>query len=211
MNTLKKCYRCKEKKTLDNFSKNKIRKDGLQTECRSCKSVTSRSYYKKNRKKIVKQININKRRRALKRYIGIVTEYLSRSCVDCKKVYHPSSMVFDHAGLDDKLSILKTEGVLRLVRGGYSWDVIKKEIKKCEVRCQNCHYYKTSKDFNYWAEIQNEIESFFEENKKINKYYGNFFTKNAYNNKRKNLIEYYKKNMNSIVERISLKRKKKLK
>ena len=51
MSKIKKCYKCKKEKTLDSFSKNKIRKDGLQSECRSCKAVTSRKYYNKKRKK----------------------------------------------------------------------------------------------------------------------------------------------------------------
>ena len=210
MNKLKECYKCKKEKTLNSFSKNKVRRDGLQSECRSCKAITSRKYYNKKRKKLIKQININKRKRTLKRYIVIITEHLSKKCVDCKKIYHPASMVFDHMGLDEKHFSLKTEGVLKLVRQGYSWGTIKKEISKCEVRCHNCHFYKTSKDFNHWEEIHKEIESFHKENKKINKYYGNFFTDVAYNNKRKNLITKYKKIMNSKVEKVSIKRKKEL-
>ena len=33
---MKKCCTCKEPKTLDSFSKNKRKKDGLQTKCKSC-------------------------------------------------------------------------------------------------------------------------------------------------------------------------------
>jgi hypothetical protein len=33
---MKKCYRCKEEKSVELFCKNKAKKDGLTSECKSC-------------------------------------------------------------------------------------------------------------------------------------------------------------------------------
>lgn len=45
---LKRCYRCKEKKSLDAFSKDKSREDGLQPRCIAC----NRALYKANKESI---------------------------------------------------------------------------------------------------------------------------------------------------------------
>jgi len=208
MNNLKKCYKCKEKKDTIHFNKNVARKDNLQLECKECQKIIAKAYYKKNRKKCLAKITNNKRRRALHNYVRVVTKYLNKPCVDCKKTYHPSSMVFDHLAKYKKHRFIKTEGVLKLVREGFGWGIVKKEIDKCEVRCQNCHFYKTSKDFNYWKEIQGLIENFFNETQRKN---WNFLTDEAFNNKQKQLNKKYNKLMSDRVEKISLDNKNKLK
>ena len=53
----------------------------------------------------------------------------------------------------------RTDGVSTLVRGGYSWLTIKKEIDKCEVRCRNCHKKKTWKEQNYFSDMKDFIDS----------------------------------------------------
>jgi hypothetical protein len=32
----------------------------------------------------------------------------------------------------------------------YSWDRIAEELKKCDVRCANCHRRKTARDFKWF-------------------------------------------------------------
>lgn len=45
---MKACNRCGEEKTLEEFSKDKSKKDGLNTACKSCRSASAKVYYKKN-------------------------------------------------------------------------------------------------------------------------------------------------------------------
>ena len=45
----------------------------------------------------------------------------------------------------------KSENVGNLVAGGYPWSRIEAEIAKCEVRCANCHWRRTAKQFNWYA------------------------------------------------------------
>ena len=174
MQRVKKCYKCKKNIPLTGFNKNKARKDNLQTSCIVCQRQTSKQYYGLNRKRCINVIGINKRRRALENYIEIITKYLNVPCTDCKKVYHPASMVFDHR-VGSVKNIYKNQGVNYLIRDGYSKKAIKEEIEKCDVRCQNCHFLKTSKDFKHWKEIAFLINDYSSIIKKLYKKHWNFF------------------------------------
>ena len=174
MQKIKKCYKCKKNIPLTGFNKNKARKDSLQSSCKPCQRQTSKKYYNSNRKRCIDIIGINRRRRALENYIEIITKYLNVPCVDCKKIYHPASMVFDHK-VGSVKNIYRNEGVNYLIRAGYSKEVIKEEIEKCDVRCQNCHYLKTSKDFKHWSEISFLINDYSSIIKKLYKKHCNFF------------------------------------
>ncbi|OLD51502.1 MAG: hypothetical protein AUI58_07205 [Chloroflexi bacterium 13_1_40CM_2_70_6] len=68
-----------------------------------------------------------------------VLEYLdAHPCVDCGM---DDSVVldFDHRGE-------KTAAVSTLVRQARTWSEVTAEIKKCEVRCANCHARRTAKE-----------------------------------------------------------------
>jgi hypothetical protein len=52
-------------------------------------------------------------------------------CVDCGYNAHPAALDFDHIGDDKKFTVAKA--------GTYSWERVEAEIKKCVLRCANCH------------------------------------------------------------------------
>ena len=52
---MKKCNKCGEIKSLEEFSKNKSSKDGLKTQCKACENQRSKRYYEANREKIAEQ------------------------------------------------------------------------------------------------------------------------------------------------------------
>ena len=149
---------------------------------------------------------INKRRRALENYVKLLIGYLSNPCVDCGKVYHPSAMVFDHVNGKDK-KIYKSEGVMYLVRNGYSWKVIKKEISKCKTRCQNCHFSKTSKQFKHWSEISDLIDDHSSLIKKLYKYNGNFLESSAFNKQKKEISDKFSEFMLEQVRKVTKERR----
>jgi hypothetical protein len=65
-------------------------------------------------------------------------EYLSeKSCIDCGEK-DPVVLEFDHKNRKDKFKI-----IAKMLSGHYSWNSILTEIKKCDVRCANCHRRKT--------------------------------------------------------------------
>ncbi len=37
-----------------------------------------------------------------------------------------------------------------MYKDNHSLDAIKEEVKKCVVRCANCHRRKTAKEIGYW-------------------------------------------------------------
>lgn len=49
---MKKCYKCKEEKYLDQFTKDKSKKDGLNSACKVCSKLMIQTYYKENREKV---------------------------------------------------------------------------------------------------------------------------------------------------------------
>jgi len=139
---MKTCSVCKIDKSKSDYNKKSSTKDGLQTLCRSCSKMRSRRYYDDNtshHKKVIyvrknKQVNINRR---------YVYDYLlANPCVDCKE-NDPVVLEFDH--IHDK-----KKSISRLIVQGYSVEAIKYEIRKCEVRCANCHRRKTAADFNHY-------------------------------------------------------------
>lgn len=93
-------------------------------------------HYKKNAAKIKarsKRRNINQR----KKNKAFVYKVKSRfSCVDCGEG-NPVVLDFDHVRGE------KRGNVSDMVRWSYSIKSIKEEIRKCEVRCANCHRKKT--------------------------------------------------------------------
>jgi hypothetical protein len=58
------------------------------------------------------------------------------SCVDCGEG-NPVVLDFDHVKGD------KRGNISDMARWSYSLETIKEEIRKCEIRCANCHRKKT--------------------------------------------------------------------
>ena len=142
MELMKKCSRCKKGKLLKEFNfKNKALKI-RQASCRTCTRLEIRNHYYKNRQyylKKARKIN-SKNRNIVKKYIW---DFLKANpCVDCGET-DPVVLDFDH-------QISKISNVSDFIKNRHSLKVIQKEIKKCEVRCANCHRKKTARDFNWY-------------------------------------------------------------
>jgi hypothetical protein len=133
---MKKCSTCKENKDLVEFNKNKAKKDGYNTICRSCSNIRSKKYYGENREKHL--VVIKKRKAGVvektRKYICDILK--SQSCKDCGTI-DIRVLEFDHTG-DNKI-----KDVMQMVHSGYKLETIKKEISKCEIVCCNCHRIRT--------------------------------------------------------------------
>lgn len=143
---LKRCSVCKKLKDPedpeDGFNRNKARKDGFQTHCRSCSHRKFRRYYEKNIEEHRKTCTAIHKRHAGENKQRILEYLLSHPCVDCGET-DPVVLEFDH------VRGVKSSNVVKLAHGGYSWSRIEKEIGKCEIRCANCHRRRTFGSSSY--------------------------------------------------------------
>lgn len=57
---MKVCYKCKEEKPFEKFSKNSSKKDGLQGYCKDCKKPVD-NIYSQNHKEVIQKNNKIKR------------------------------------------------------------------------------------------------------------------------------------------------------
>jgi len=95
-------------------------------------AAASKRHYEKHKDKIKKRsYRRNKSQRVIaKEYVNAVKS-LSQ-CIDCGET-NPVVLDFDHVKGN------KIMCISNMVRNSYSIETIKKEIKKCEIRCANCH------------------------------------------------------------------------
>lgn len=126
---MKKCGTCKNDLPLDDFAKNKTRKDGRNRICRACQKEYKDKHYLNNKSLYLAR---NKsRRKSLKEWF---TKYrLSLACVECGE-NHPATLDFHHL---DKTT--KKRNVATMVWNLNSISSVLKEIGKCVVMCSNCH------------------------------------------------------------------------
>lgn len=141
---MKQCRKCNLIKSFNDFTKNKREKDGYRRVCQLCSSTYERDRYHKDESiRYVRHVHAAGREGKVQRNRIFLFNYLlNHSCVDCNES-DPIVLEFDH--IKDK-----KYNVSHLIAAGYSIAKISEEIKKCEVRCANCHRRKTSKQFNWY-------------------------------------------------------------
>lgn len=99
---MKRCPRCGATKPLSEYHKSSKRKDGVQSECKSCKCERTAEIYAQNPN--VKRLR-QERRTAARHVLRLkIAEYLRvHSCVDCGET-DPVVLDFDHIR-DKEMSI----------------------------------------------------------------------------------------------------------
>jgi hypothetical protein len=147
------CIRCGKRKFVDKFSSNKAKNGGLQKDCKVCHRKKRRDYYKKSYIWMRNGINEKRYIRREKNTRLLVRHLQKRYCVDCGE---RDALVLDFDHVRGK----KLSEVTALVRSGVGWDRVEKEIKKCVVRCSNCHRRRTSAKIKTWRwKILQEMKS----------------------------------------------------
>ena len=145
---MKICIKCEETKPFDKFSFRTTNKDGYQTHCKACAANYQKEWYSENKKWRILQIHQRQDRLRNINRIKLVTYLQYHPCVDCGES-DPIVLQFDHVKG-------KERNISEMVSSGCTWNAIVLEIRKCEVRCANCHlkvtakrgnFYKTKKEF----------------------------------------------------------------
>lgn len=124
----KTCTKCNIEKDLNQFRKDKSKRDGYVSHCKECQ----RSYYKAayTEKYVDKYKDQNKIRRDGN--AALLLEYKrSCSCVKCGET-EPVCLDFHHVDPTQK-----DFGIGAAM--GRNWTKILEEIEKCIVVCSNCH------------------------------------------------------------------------
>ena len=158
---LKRCATCKEDKPRKEFYINRAKPDGRQYLCKICqKKYHNDTWYESHREHRIQQVKERKARVVKENYKKIFMEYFIHGCVDCGENDH-RLLEFDHVkGVKKRGKFRPTEGVGHLVRTGYKWETIEKEIQKCKIRCRNCHHLKTHKQFGYMKHIEDVVKEY---------------------------------------------------
>jgi len=113
-----------------------------------CKKCDSKEKYKRQsycyscwkKDALEKQAKIRQRNRwFIFRYLNLFGK-----CVDCGETDW-KVLEFDHRDRETKKG-----AVSKLYSNHYSLKTIKKEIKKCDIRCANCHKIKTRKQLGWF-------------------------------------------------------------
>ena len=139
---MKKCTICGQEKSLEDFYASQTGKHGKHSWCKPCfREYQNRLYREKyDEKRKSQNYHAMKRRhegaKKLRKYLQ------AHPCVDCGES-NPIVLDFDHRDPS-----IKTSNVPRLTR--YSWKRVIEELKKCDVRCSNCHRVRTAKQLGYY-------------------------------------------------------------
>ena len=129
------CTRCRETKPLEDFALRHAARGRRQSWCRACHRANDAKRYRRFDAERLKQMRKNAKDRKQEVRRRIFAYLCDRSCVDCGEP-DPVVLEFDHRRE-------KRGNVSELATRGLSWEAIRAEIDKCEVRCANCHRRKT--------------------------------------------------------------------
>jgi hypothetical protein len=131
------CYKCDKTKDIEEFHKDRSRKYGYSHICKECD-------YEKRTKNLVLD---KAARREVRIKEGRGTKYSDKTkerikeiksvpCSDCKGVFPPFCMDFDHRDPSNKKFNIASW------RAHSAFEVVE-EIAKCDVVCSNCHRIRT--------------------------------------------------------------------
>jgi hypothetical protein len=77
------------------------------------------------------------RKATIKERVAFIAAAKDKPCMDCGNRFPSVAMDFDHVRGE------KTMGIAYMAQHGYSLDLIRQEIEKCDVVCSNCHRIRT--------------------------------------------------------------------
>ena len=119
------CSKCGLEKPINEFVKNKTKKDGYTSYCKECHRKTCRAYYLNNKQVIRKHAKIYQNKMK-----DFVNHFKKGGCILCGE---KDLACLDLHHLRDKKFTISSKIT------DLSKDTLKEEIDKCVVLCANCH------------------------------------------------------------------------
>ena len=140
----KQCRKCGKTKAITLFNYKHKEEQKRNSQCKLCTRKAVMDAYYKNR-----DYYLRYRARRNKELRLIASRFLykylaNQHCIDCG-ISDPVVLHFDHVRGKKKMP------VSNMVQHSHTLKAIKMEIKKCAIRCANCHARKTAKDRGYYA------------------------------------------------------------
>lgn len=129
--------------TQEFFNVDNSRAAKLSPYCRPCHRANNRLRDRKPSYKLRKQ----KKRVAARLFVN--SYLINNPCISCGET-NIICLQFDH--LDPTK---KEHNVSNMIGKGMSHIKIQAEIDKCQVLCANCHFIKTSQQFNWYDNLNN--------------------------------------------------------
>ena len=127
---MKVCGTCRIEKPTSEFHRNRRRKDGLQTSCKTCRKEIDRESYLKSE---TRQNSIKTRRSDITKYNCKLVRRIKQA-VGCAKCPEREPVALDFHHLDPAEKDLNISSMT-----AYCTATLKAEIRKCVILCANCH------------------------------------------------------------------------
>lgn len=137
------CSKCYNSKDSSEFYQRKTNRPGKYYEiCKDCFRKRGREYYHQNHERQLKLALLRKKMYRQERKLWL-EKLKDRPCKDCGVKYPPYVMDFDHK--DAKIKVASISWMA--LHNTSNLEVIKLEIKKCDLVCSNCHRIRTHQRF----------------------------------------------------------------
>lgn len=128
---MRRCARCLQWKTLDEFHRSRTEQFSY---CRDCRNAYDRAYYADRGR----SVRLARRRSAIDLARGWMASLKDGvPCTDCGGVFPVYVMHWDHLPEFEKV------GDISVLVASRKRAVVLEELKKCELVCANCHVMRT--------------------------------------------------------------------
>jgi hypothetical protein len=137
------CTQCGETKDAEAFGFRNKAIGRRHRKCKACVSAYGREHYARNQEAYIAR-NVRSRpaqKRLLKERLWQCKS--QHGCLDCGE-RDPVVLDFDHLDPADK-----SAEVGWFASRNYGWPTILREIRRCQLRCANCHRRRTARQFNW--------------------------------------------------------------
>jgi hypothetical protein len=144
------CHTCGAIRPAADFAFSNIALGRLSYACRSCHAAARRAHYLAHKADYLRQAVAQRKAHRARNRNEVMAYLAQHPCVDCREA-NPVVLEFDHRDPATKL-----DEVGRMI-ASKRWPRVLAEIKKCDVRCINCHRRKTAREFG-WAKTSEPVQ-----------------------------------------------------